>query len=346
MANPNVSVIIPAYNAIAYLPETLASVQQQSLQDFEVLVIDDGSTDGTADWVNSLSDRSIQLITQKNGGCASARNCGIQAAKGDYIAFLDADDIWEPSKLEKQAHILETSATVGVVNTWISNIDSQGQPIGNLGTPDAEGRVWAQVIEENPIMCGSAPMVRRQCFDAVGLFDQSLRSAEDWDMWIRLAKKYEFAVVKEPLVRYRIHPKSKSHNLQLHLQSRLSVIEKAFSDSALDDASASAKASVKTSEKASEKTSEKASKKNSEKDAVKGGANASAKNRACGLAYLSVAYRALQNGDLKHARTLRRQSIRHYPALIGSSVFHRLGIILFLRRYLGDGLYERLLQSF
>ncbi|MGB7487339.1 MAG: hypothetical protein WA901_14195, partial [Phormidesmis sp.] len=83
-----------------------------------------------------------------------------------------------------------------------------------------------------------------------------------------------------------------------------------------------------------------------EKSAVKGGANASAKNRACGLAYLSVAYRALQNGDLKHARSLRRQSIRHYPALIGSGVFHRLGIILFLRRYLGDGLYERLLQSF
>ena len=335
MANPKVSVIIPAYNAIAYLPKTLASVQQQTFKDFEVLVIDDGSTDSTADWVNSLSDRNVQLIVQKNGGCASARNRGIQAAKGDYIAFLDADDIWEPSKLEKQAHILETSAAVGVVNTWISNIDSQGQPIGNLGTPDAEGKVWAQVIEENPIMCGSAPMVRRQCFDAVGLFDQSLRSAEDWDMWIRLAKKYEFAVVKEPLVRYRIHPKSKSHNLQLHLQSRLSVIEKAFSDSASDD-SASDDASA----------SEEAGKNAGEKSAVKGGANASAKNRACGLAYLSVAYRALQNGDLKHARTLRRQSIRHYPALIGSGVFHRLGIILFLRRYLGDGLYERLIHSF
>lgn len=335
MANPKVSVIIPAYNAIAYLPKTLASVQQQTFKDFEVLVIDDGSTDSTADWVNSLSDRNVQLIVQKNGGCASARNRGIQAARGDYIAFLDADDIWEPSKLEKQAHILETSAAVGVVNTWISNIDSQGQPIGNLGTPDAEGKVWAQVIEENPIMCGSAPMVRRQCFDAVGLFDQSLRSAEDWDMWIRLAKKYEFAVVKEPLVRYRIHPKSKSHNLQLHLQSRLSVIEKAFSDSASDD-SASDDASA----------SEEAGKNAGEKSAVKGGANASAKNRACGLAYLSVAYRALQNGDLKHARTLRRQSIRHYPALIGSGVFHRLGIILFLRRYLGDGLYERLIHSF
>ncbi|MGB3669702.1 MAG: glycosyltransferase [Phormidesmis sp.] len=335
MANPKVSVIIPAYNAIAYLPKTLASVQQQTFKDFEVLVIDDGSTDSTADWVNSLSDRNVQLIVQKNGGCASARNRGIQAARGDYIAFLDADDIWEPSKLEKQAHILETSAAVGVVNTWISNIDSQGQPIGNLGTPDAEGKVWAQVIEENPIMCGSAPMVRRQCFDAVGLFDQSLRSAEDWDMWIRLAKKYEFAVVKEPLVRYRIHPKSKSHNLQLHLQSRLSVIEKAFSDSASDD-SASDDASA----------SEEAGKNAGEKSAVKGGANASAKNRACGLAYLSVAYRALQNGDLKHARSLRRQSIRHYPALIGSGVFHRLGIILFLRRYLGDGLYERLLHSF
>ncbi len=358
MANPKVSVVIPAYNAIAYLPETLKSVQQQSFQDFEVLIVDDGSTDGTADWasglvnglVNSsvndtendsgndsgsdllnnsdsgLSASKITVIAQDNGGCASARNRGIRAAKGDYIAFLDADDIWEPSKLEKQVHILETSAAVGVVNTWISNIDEQGQMIGNLGTPEAAGRVWEQVIEENPIMCGSAPMVRRQCFDTVGLFDQSLRSAEDWDMWIRLAKDYEFAVVKEPLVRYRIHPGSKSHNLQLHLQSRLSVIEKAFSDSPKDSAKASTKGS--TSGGVKEKT------------------KAKAKDRAYGLAYLSVAYRALQNSDLNHAGTLWQKSIRYYPALMGSKVFHRLGIILFLRQYLGDRLYERLLKSF
>jgi len=305
MANPKVSVVIPAYNAIAYLPETIASALQQSFQDFEILVVDDGSTDGTCEWIANLADSRVRAIAQSNGGCASARNHGIREAKGDYIAFLDADDIWEPQKLEKQVRILDSSPSVGLVNTWIYNIDGQGQLIENLGKPTAEGRVWASVIEENPVMCGSAPIVRRQCFDEVGLFDQTLRSAEDWDMWIRIAKQYEFAVVKEPLVRYRIHAGSKSHNLELHLQSRLSVIEKAF----------------------------------------KGDSDEDKKDRAYGLAHLSVAYRALQNDNLDQARELKKQATDCYSALQYSKVFRRLGTIIFLRRYLGNGRYGQLLKS-
>ncbi len=310
MANPKVSVVIPAYNAIAYLPKTIASALQQSFQDFEIVVVDDGSTDGTCEWVASLADSRIRsAIVQSNGGCASARNRGIRETKGDYIAFLDADDFWEPEKLEKQVRILDSHPSVGLVNTWISNIDDQGKPIEKLGKPTAEGQVWASVIEENPVMCGSAPMVRRQCFEAVGEFDQALLSAEDWDMWIRIAKRYEFAVVKEPLVRYRIHAGSKSHNLKLHLQSRLSVIEKAFQDDSAD------------------------------------GTEGDTKNKAYGLAYLSVAYRALQSNDLDQAYELKNQSVQCWPALQDSKVFRRLGTILFLRRYLGNGRYERLLKT-
>ena len=126
-------------------------------------------------------------------------------------------------------------------------------------------------------------------------------------MWIRIAKKYEFAVVKEPLVRYRIHANSKSHNLQLHLQSRLQVIEKAFQNAVSD--------------------------------------KAAMKDRAYGLAYLSVAYRALQNYDYDTALTLKKQSLLYYPDLFNSKVFHRLGVILFLRRRLGNRLYEKLLDG-
>ncbi len=309
MANPKVSVVIPAYNAIAYLPKTITSALQQSFQDFEIVVVDDGSTDGTCEWAASLADSRIRAIAQSNGGCASARNRGIRETKGDYIAFLDADDIWEPEKLEKQARVLDSYPSVGLVNTWISNIDGQGQPIEKLGKPTAEGQVWASVIEENPVMCGSAPMVRRQCFEAVGEFDETVPSAEDWDMWIRIAKQYEFAVVKEPLVRYRIHTESSSHNLKLHLQSRLSVIEKSFQDGFADE--------------------------------IKGGS----KNRAYGLSYLSVAYRALQNDDIDQAYELKNQSVRCYSALQDSKAFRRLGTILFLRRYLGDGRYKRLLKT-
>lgn len=320
MSHPKVSVVIPAYNAIAHLPETLDSVQQQSFQNFELLIVDDGSTDGTSEWVASLSDSRIRLITQTNSGCAAARNRGIQAAEGDYIAFLDADDIWEPGKLEKQVRILDNQPFVGLVYTWISHIDGQGQPIEQLGMPTVEGYVWELIVEENPIMCGSVPMVRRACFETVGLLDQQLRSAEDWDMWIRIARLYEFAVIKEPLVRYRIHAGSKSHNLDLHLRSRLRVIEKAFREG--------------TEETADE--------------ADTGGGTAkesvTVKDRAYGLAYLSVAYRALQNDEIDRACELRKHSAQYYPALVKSSVFRRLGIILFLRRYLGNRVYERLLK--
>lgn len=306
MTNPKVSIVIPAYNSMAYLPEAVDSVRQQSFQDFEILVIDDGSTDDTCKWVSNLTNNRIKLISQENQGCATARNNGVRASKGQYIAFLDADDIWESKKLEKQVSILDSFSNVGLVNTWISHVDSEGSSVGRLGIANAEGHVWELVVKDNPIMCGSAPMIRRQCLDQVGLFDQSLSSAEDWDMWIRIAEKYEFAVVREPKVPYRIHSNSKSHNLQLHLQSRLKVVEKIFQNRA---------------------------------------SNISVtKDKVYGLIYLSIAYRALQNHDFDSAFILKKQSFKYYPRLFYSKAFQRLGLILLLRRRLGDRRYEQILK--
>src|SRR4028119_1857024 len=125
---PKVSVIIPAYNAMAYLPETLESVINQTFTDFEVLIINDGSPDGIVEWASEIKDSRVKLISQENQGLSGARNTGIWSSQGEYLAFLDADDIWEPTKLEKQVQCLDKNLDVGMVSSGISTID----PNGNL----------------------------------------------------------------------------------------------------------------------------------------------------------------------------------------------------------------------
>nr|WP_256498773.1 glycosyltransferase family A protein [Chroococcidiopsis sp. CCNUC1] len=115
---PKVSVIIPAYNAMKYLPATLGSLLSQTFDDFEAIVVNDGSFDETEKWVSQIEDPRVKLICQQNKGLAGARNTGINQATGEYIAFLDADDLWEPSKLEKQVAVLEENPEVGLVYTW------------------------------------------------------------------------------------------------------------------------------------------------------------------------------------------------------------------------------------
>ncbi|MBW4643041.1 MAG: glycosyltransferase [Goleter apudmare HA4340-LM2] len=222
-----VSVIIPAYNAMKYLPETVDSVLFQTFQDFEVLIIDDGSSDNIREWALNLTDERAKLISQKNQGLPGARNTGINHAQGDYIAFVDADDLWEPTKLAKQVKCLDENPTVGLVHTWMLLIDEYGKSTGRVMKSFADGNVWQQLLERNFIACPSV-MVRRCCFANAGLFDQDLRSIEDWDMWIRIAALYSFAVIKEPLAYYRQLPNSMSKNCQVMNEAFITVIEKAF----------------------------------------------------------------------------------------------------------------------
>jgi glycosyltransferase involved in cell wall biosynthesis len=140
-----VSVIIPAYNAMNYLPETLKSVLRQTFTDFEILIIDDGSSDNLVQWVSQLVDPRIKLISQNNQGVSVARNTGITHAQGEFIAFLDADDLWEATKLEKQLHTLEDNPAVGLVYTWTAFIDQSGKFTGILLASHAEGNVWEQI---------------------------------------------------------------------------------------------------------------------------------------------------------------------------------------------------------
>lgn len=299
---PKVTVIIATYNAIAYLPSTIDSVIKQTFTDFEVLIVDDGSTDETVDWVSKLVDPRVRLISQANQGVAVARNQGITGARGEYVAFLDADDLWEPTKLEKQVKCLEENPLVGLVNTSIVNIDEQGKPLGAVNASDVEGNVLKYIVEENLILCGSAPMVRRSCLEAVQGFDQKLMSAEDWDLWIRLAARYDFAVIREPLVLYRQHLNSKSNNIERHLKHRLKVIDKTFDTVARD--------------------------------------LQPYKNRALGRAYLSVAWKSLVQKDYQTSTMYRQKALSYYPQLRFGENYIRLTAMTTAKQLLGNQGYS------
>lgn len=303
---PKVSVVIPAYNAMTYLPETVESVIRQTFTDFEVLIIDDGSSDHIVQWASEIKDQRVRLISQENQGLPGARNTGITQAQGEYIAFLDADDLWEPTKLEKQVYCLDNNPLVGLVHTWMLLVDEQGKSTGRLMKSNAEGDVWKQLVERNMIACPSV-IVRRCCFETVGIFDITLRSIEDWDMWLRLAVHYPFAVIKEPLAYYRQLPSSMSKNCQVMEQAFQIVIEKAFCSTLPEFLYL--------------------------------------KQRSYGYAYLCLAWKALQsrNRDYPQAINFRQQAIAHYPKLRFSRDYLSLSTAIALLQLFGDHRYSRVL---
>lgn len=225
---PKVSVIIPAYNAMEFLPETLRSVLDQTFYDFEVVIINDGSLDGIEQWVHTIKDSRISLISTANRGAAAARNTGIEKSRGEYIAFLDADDLWAVTKLERQVECLNCRTAVGLVYAWVEIVDRLGKPTGKLLSPSFEGEVLDRILKENFVICGSTPLVRRACFENVGQFLSGLEPAEDWELWIRIATQYQFAVIKEPLVNYRQHAGNSSKGYKKMSDKSSVVIEIAF----------------------------------------------------------------------------------------------------------------------
>lgn len=231
---PLVSVIIPAYNAEAYILHTLHSVLSQSYKNIEVIVVDDGSHDSTAQIVESIMQRDnrITLLSQANSGVAAARNLAIKKSRGEYIAPVDADDIWYPQKIEKQVDcMLNTDQGTGLVYAWSVCIDERGLLTGGYSVFDIEGNVFRLLIMCNFIGNASAPLIRRECFENVGgyctiLFEQDAQGCEDRDLYLRIAKFYKFRVVKEFLVGYRMVDVSMSHNYRTMEKSQSIVMER------------------------------------------------------------------------------------------------------------------------
>ncbi|MBE9214636.1 glycosyltransferase family 2 protein [Plectonema cf. radiosum LEGE 06105] len=222
---PCCSIIIPAYNAMNYLPQTLESVLKQTFTDFEVLIINDGSSDNIVEWFYNIVDSRVKLISQENQGVSAARNIGIKNSKADYIAFIDADDLWEPTKLEKQLQCFKDNPSVGLVHSAMTMIDQEGKSLGRTFISNVEGDALKPLLEQNTIVTSSV-IVRRSCLD-VGNFDNNLRSSEDWELWVRIALRYPIMLIKEPLVFYRQHPNNTTKNWQM-LEQDLRSIEQVF----------------------------------------------------------------------------------------------------------------------
>jgi len=202
--NPTVSVIIPTYNRAHLIGRAIQSVLNQTYQDFELIVVDDGSTDNTEDVIRQFQekDKRIRYIKHdKNKGGSAARNTGIKNSKGKYIAFQDSDDEWFPNKLEKQMKIFKKeSPNLGIVYTGFYRIkDSEKKYIPSHEIVKKEGRIYEELLKGNFITTQSI-LVRKECFKKVGIFDENLPRLQDWELVMRLSKYYDFKCIDEPLL--------------------------------------------------------------------------------------------------------------------------------------------------
>lgn len=224
-----VSVIIPCYNHGHYLPYALKSVLAQTFTDWEAIVVDDGSTDDTAQVVARHTDPRIQYIHQENRGLSAARNTGIRAARGKYLAFLDADDEWEAGFLQRCVDVLAADDSLAGVYTRNRFIDQQGNVLPQLGGRVVPRQAFREGLLEGGFFLSHAVLVRAETVRQAGLFDESLTSVEDWDLWLRIAGSGgRIMSIPEPLARYRVYAGSMSTNAARMHANRMAVLTKYF----------------------------------------------------------------------------------------------------------------------
>lgn len=247
---PLVSIIVPAFNVAKTLSATLDALLAQSFADYEIIVVNDGSTDRTAAVVQTYKDQAgVKVITQRNRGLAGARNTGIAAAQGQYIGFCDADDLWLPEKLEHHVAHLRSAPHVGVSYSGSTLIDDDGAPLGMAQSPRLKNITPAHIFKRNPIGNGSAPVIRKAVFTSIAYrpasektrdwyFDETFRQSEDIECWLRIAltTRWQFEGIKGHLTQYRITTGglSSATDLQLaaweRMVAKLSRIAPAFFD--------------------------------------------------------------------------------------------------------------------
>lgn len=233
MSTVPVDVIIPLYNAERYIEEAVRSVLAQTAAPHRLVIIDDGSTDGSATRVRELAAKHdgathIEILSTANGGLSSARNKGLARCTSEFVAFLDADDAWSPTKLEEQLRLFSTSDVKDLVLVHCDYhlIDDNGRPYTHEPVihpaPDFRGDVFTRLLRVNLVSgSGSAVLVRRSAFDRAGGFDAQLKAAEDWDMWLRLARLGGFDHVGADLVAIRRHSRGMQSDASLMLRNML-----------------------------------------------------------------------------------------------------------------------------
>ncbi|MEC4813034.1 MAG: glycosyltransferase family A protein [Scytonema sp. PMC 1069.18] len=233
VVSPKVSVIVPAYNVRSYIKDALNSLERQSFNDFEAIVVDDGSVDGTTLEVKSYTERDSRfiLLQKQNGGLSSARNYGIRHARGEYIALLDGDDVYHPDKLANHVQRLDRTSEVGVVYSASRAIRNDGSPtlIHISGKPVKPDPLLA-LLCKNFVGHGSNAVFRRCLCEEVGEFDEELRSCEDLDFWMRVAEKRRWNFYRETriLCYYRVRPSGLSFNVAQMQHYCEQVLQKAY----------------------------------------------------------------------------------------------------------------------
>ena len=230
LPSPLVSVIIPVYNAALFLNETIQSVLAQSFTDFECILIDDASEDGSAKIIHhwaSQDERIKPLFCKENLGVSSARNTGIAVAKGKYIALLDADDLWLPEKLAQQVEILNTQPDIGIVTTFSNLVDTQGKVIcRECGEKVGNGHIpLQQFLFDRVSLTPSAVMFRAECVEKAGLFNTDYVIAEDFAFWIHLLRYYAMHTIPKVLLYYRIHHHNSTTNKLRNREQKILVLE-------------------------------------------------------------------------------------------------------------------------
>lgn len=222
-----VSVIVPVYNRETLVSQTIDSILSQTYKDFEIIVINDGSTDESLAIIKNYEAQfpnKVRVIDQPNQGQIIARNNGIRVAKGEYIAFLDSDDLWMPRKLERQIPLFEEG--VGLVYSGVEIIDEKGSTV-RVEPADASitGYIFPQLLVKNR-MTGGTVVVTAEALRRVGLFSSDFQAAENWDLWLRICKTYRACTVADPLTKYRIHSSNMSSDAQLMIRAKLQIMEK------------------------------------------------------------------------------------------------------------------------
>ena len=240
---PKVSIITPAYNAERFIVQTVESILAQTFQDFEYIVVDDGSSDNTRALLQPYIDASkLTYVYQDNAERAVARNNGVHHAAGEYVAFIDADDLWPPDKLQLQVDVLDAHPEVSVVYGQTEYIDELGQPTTYIGISRSGADVPETLIQDQSRALmngdvigagGSCVMTRRALLVQLGGFDTSLNYGEDWEMWIRLSRLGLFASIPKTLLLYRLFGPNKILKAETSdrvIEQHLRVIDKSLRD--------------------------------------------------------------------------------------------------------------------
>lgn len=232
---PSCSVVIPAFNAARWIRHAINSVLVQTHPLRQVVVVDDGSTDRTADLLGSFGDR-VLVVRQNNQGVASARNAGAALTDSTHLAFLDADDVWESDKIALQMARFAAEPELVMVQCGVVEVDADGHELSGLVLKGRSGDIYRDLVMQEPVVCGggSGPVFARWVFDIVGGFDPRFSTSADWHLWLRVARHGPVDLVEDPLLRYRIHDSNMHTNVDAERHDMLLGLREAIaSDPAL-----------------------------------------------------------------------------------------------------------------